>query len=285
MTNAAREWGTVDGGSDRDTAGTDTAAVNDQSGCLPWSLISLLLVGLLVVGGASLSHERFQQASRLRQAALSLVEGNDDAAARLWMGVLDDGHRIADASAGAACALWNLGYQDQALLYYRDAMVTAGRAGPTRRSRCFFTDLAAHRIKIVRLDATYTVLMADTGAAAPLLRGIVEGSAPPGAASAFAEAIAPYREPDIAQRLLAAACLADLTGLKLMAATYLNLATVGTVRSAGALKQCAFDMVGAYVTAKVDGREVFQPKDRARRWYTPGKSPAPAPADLARTLP
>jgi hypothetical protein len=245
----------------------------------------LFALGSLPSFGASAHAVSLRDAARTASAT-----GDPRGAARAWISVLNAAPRSVEALVRLSCLDWDIGYQDEAVVYYQRALNDGAVWDRVIiEESCFLNAPLLHNLSIVEFIAGFPLLYAnpDGGDAdGAVLRAVATASPTEGTRAAYLSAIAPQTEPTDWQRLLALACLNDRAGLRLLAAVALTGGLNGVtapLATDGLLRSCLIDLGPRYSFITKNGVEIFRPKDLGTRTFIPENSPVPA--TLPRALP
>jgi hypothetical protein len=238
--------------------------------------IALFLVLLLVVvtiGGVRSTSAAAHDLARGRSA---LARGDRRQAVQAWADVLRTAPRSLDALVLTSCVEWDIRYTDEAVLYYQRALLAGlpwNRLVVNRQ--CFLNAPMLHGLRMAQI------------AGMPLLYAAPSRKDRAGVAlEAIATAEPGVSRPQPAHSLLAAACLNDRSGLRLLAAMDMTIALNDPQipPAHGVLRTCVGKFRGRYgFQPQPSGTEIFLPKDLKDRAFLPSSSPMPG--RLPRPLP
>jgi hypothetical protein len=233
------------------------------------ALCGILLLALWTVGGLRSTSAAAGELDRARQA---FQRGDEREVVRAGDAVLRTTPRSLVALVLNSCATWDIGYTDEAVLYYQRALM-AGL--PWNR-------LVVHRSCFLNAPTYHGLRMAEV-AGMPILYAASRGRT--ASSSALEAVVVGDARTTPGESLLAAACLNDRSDLRLLAAAQLTMALNGPAlpQAKGALRSCLQKLRGRYVFETRDHQGIFWPKDLGDRRFLPDSSPIPG--RLPRRLP
>jgi hypothetical protein len=237
------------------------------------ALFLVLLLVVITIGGLRSTSAAAHDLARGRSA---LARGDRRQAVQAWADVLRTAPRSLDALVLTSCAEWDIGYADEAVVYYQRALL-AGL--PWNRlvvsHQCFLNAPMLHGLRTAQI------------AGMPILYAAPSRKDRAGVAlEAIATAAPRASRPQPAQSLLAAACLNDRSDLRLLAAMDMTIALNDPRMppAHGVLRTCVGRFRGRYgFQTQPNGPEIFLPKDLKDRVFRPNSSPIPG--RLPRPLP
>jgi hypothetical protein len=233
-------------------------------------VIALALIVLLVLASFGGLRSTTSAARDLERGHVALHRGDHRNAVRAWQDVLMASPGSLKARLLLSCTLWDIGYVDDAVQYYQQALVEGlpWNTVVTDR-RCWLNDPTGHRLRLrsVQHVPVLYVRPGDKDRDGVALHAILAGG----------RADAPHH-PLPAESMLAAACLNDRADLRLLAAIHMTLALNDPAlpRLNGVLLRCATSFKGRYRFQVRAGQEIFFPADRDERTFWTSHSPIPA---------
>lgn len=233
-------------------------------------VIALALIVLLVLASFGGLRSTTSAARHLERGQVALHRGDHRSAVRAWQDVLMASPGSLKARLLLSCTLWDIGYVDDAVQHYQQALVLGlpWNTVVTDR-RCWLNDPTGHRLRLrsVQHVPVLYVRPRDKDRDGVAFHTILAGG----------RADDP-RHPLPAESMLAAACLNDRADLRLLAAIHMTLALNDPAlpRLNGVLLHCATSFKGRYRFQVRAGQEIFFPADRDERTFWTSHSPIPA---------